>query len=210
MPLVITAVGSTPMGDDSDVVACRIDERVAGPLVVKRGVGEPFARLLSSGPIVAAARAVVELYTLPPPGLSLADVNDALDALVRAVAAVDAVPIGGAIESEPEPRELQFADPTQMLLEAGNRLLYGNPEGKDSDTFKSPFRALALAGVVVGSTPLGEITMAFGVTLGQADAVDALEPLAERLGEMSSDLAESAESFRTAFVTPKKESEASS
>lgn len=207
---VVTEAGSVPMGDDFDVVAFRLDERVAGPIVVRRGHGEPLARLLSSGPIIKAARDVVELYANDLRQVSTLDqVTRVLEGLVEAVAAVEGTPLGtGPLLEPPAGAELVMANPTQTLVGAANRLLYGNEEGKESD-FKSPFKAIAIAGVVTMSTPFGPSPQPFACVLGNADNVEAMVPLGEQLREMAGDILEQSEAYRVAFGT-KKESEPSS
>jgi hypothetical protein len=186
-----------PAGD-FDCVGVRVGPRLAGSLVVRRGLGDPLARHLLSTPIIEAARAVARLYrrdqtVSTPVGLtSLDEIEHVLGELVRAVDAVDAVDTAEARPEEPDdtpPGELRTdVDPTQLLITAGNRLMYGNDEGREDKTHVTCFRAVLVSGVVVAMTPDGPEPRSFGAFQGQGATPECWLSLAEQLGEVADDL----------------------
>jgi hypothetical protein len=186
-PFSVSAVGVRPLGGDGalEVVGAHVGERIAGTFVVDAGHGEPLARLLLSTPIVEAARKAVAHHRGPG---GLEDILGALDELAGAIAAVDGhdfthddVPIR-PLEPVP-PRAVQHGvDPAREIVEANNRLFFGNPEGRSGN---SVFRATAVAGVVLIPTPRGPRPRPYGTFEGAQNAVECWRPLSWQLRELA-------------------------
>jgi hypothetical protein len=185
-PFGVSAVGVRPLGGEGEleVVGATVGDRVAGTLVVDAGHGEPLARLLRSGPVVEAARKAVARHR----GLGgLEDILGALDELAAALDAVDAhkpddeVPIR-PLETVP-PRALQHGlNPGNMIVEANNRLFFGNPEGKAGN---SVWRATAVAGVVLVPSRGGPRPRPFAAFEGARNALECWPALSWQLREIA-------------------------
>lgn len=186
-PFSVSNVGVRPLGGDDalEVVGAHVGARLAGTFVVDAGHGEPLARLLRSGPVVEAARKAVAHHRGPG---GLEDILGALDELDAALTAVEHAPIDDAVPYrplEPVPRRglAHGVRPDVAVVEANNRLFFGNPEGKAGD---SVFRATAVAGVVLVVTSRGgPQPRPYGAFEGARNALECWPTLARQLRELA-------------------------
>jgi hypothetical protein len=73
--------------------------------------------------------------------------------------------------------------PDEAIVEANNRLYFGNPEGKSGQD--SVFRAAAVAGVVLVPRPGGPRPRPYGHFEGSNDALECWSALAWQLRELA-------------------------
>lgn len=181
-PLDIDAVGLMAMQDGFEAVSLRVVGRVQ-TVVVARGHGEPLARLLLAGDVVAAARELIMAASSTPPGRGRAAAFvPALGRLARAIETLDSRPLG----HEVVPLAVDRVEPPGMrhdvrpgeVIEATIHGLYGGDE--------SIFRAVAVAGVVLAQTPDGPKPIAYGMSaVDETSSPEAYRPLAAQLRELA-------------------------
>lgn len=184
-PFSVSHVGFRPLegGEPLEVVGAHVGDRLAGTFVVEAGHGEPLAKLLLSAAIVDAARRAVEIHRGTG---GLEELVGALDELAAAVADVDAEPPARELpirRLEPIPlRPVENVRPDDMIVEASNRLFFGNPEGK---TGNSIFRAVVVAGTVLVATPSGPRPRSFGSFEGNFEEPECWTALEWKLRELA-------------------------